>query len=216
MSEEVDKRPKSESQADKLPKGEGQVERPKKKKGGFARETFLAYYKNQQVVPPEEWDEFVSILERPLPACFRINYNCAYPDRLRVRLREEFQFEDGKYEFQGQKIGPPQELPWYPDSCGWKLACGRAALRKLGRSEPALHALHQFLIAETDTGNISRQEAVSMVPPLMLDVQPHHLVLDMCAAPGSKTAQIVEQMTHDATQKGIQVQVRVCIPLLYC
>lgn len=41
-------------------------------------------------------------------------------------------------------------------------------------------------------GNISRQEAVSMVPPLLMDIQPHQWVLDMCAAPGSKTAQIIE------------------------
>ena len=25
-----------------------------------------------------------------------------------------------------------------------------------------------------------------MLPPLFLDVEPHHVVLDMCAAPGSK------------------------------
>ncbi len=31
-----------------------------------------------------------------------------------------------------------------------------------------------------------------MIPPLVLDVQPHHKVLDMCAAPGSKTAQLIE------------------------
>jgi hypothetical protein len=28
----------------------------------------------------------------------------------------------------------------------------------------------------TDAGSISRQEAVSMVPPLFMDVQPHHRV----------------------------------------
>lgn len=44
----------------------------------------------------------------------------------------------------------------------------------------------------TDNGNITRQEAVSMVPPLALDVQPHHYCLDMCAAPGSKTSQLLE------------------------
>lgn len=31
-----------------------------------------------------------------------------------------------------------------------------------------------------------------MLPPLFLDVQPQHTVLDMCAAPGSKTTQIIE------------------------
>ena len=31
-----------------------------------------------------------------------------------------------------------------------------------------------------------------MIPPLLLGVEPHHYVLDMCAAPGSKTSQLIE------------------------
>ncbi|CAI9620004.1 unnamed protein product [Staurois parvus] len=46
-------------------------------------------------------------------------------------------------------------------------------------------------------GNISRQEAVSMIPPVLLDVQPHHKILDMCAAPGSKTKQLIEMLHAD-------------------
>jgi 16S rRNA C967 or C1407 C5-methylase (RsmB/RsmF family) len=38
-----------------------------------------------------------------------------------------------------------------------------------------------------------------MLPPLLLDVKPHHKVLDMCAAPGSKTAQIVELLHADGS-----------------
>lgn len=33
-----------------------------------------------------------------------------------------------------------------------------------------------------------------MLPPLFLGVEPHHLVLDLCAAPGSKTSQMLEVM----------------------
>jgi 16S rRNA C967 or C1407 C5-methylase (RsmB/RsmF family) len=33
-----------------------------------------------------------------------------------------------------------------------------------------------------------------MIPPLVLDVQPGQIVLDMCAAPGSKTAQLLESI----------------------
>ena len=43
-----------------------------------------------------------------------------------------------------------------------------------------------------DSGLITRQEIVSMMPPILLDVQSHHSILDMCAAPGSKTAQLLE------------------------
>lgn len=36
-----------------------------------------------------------------------------------------------------------------------------------------------------------------MIPPLVLDVKSHHKVLDMCAAPGSKTVQILEALHAD-------------------
>merc|ERR1719427_306173 len=39
-----------------------------------------------------------------------------------------------------------------------------------------------------------------MIPPLFLDVKSDHLVLDLCAAPGSKTAQIIEMMHADKNQ----------------
>ncbi|CAE7741860.1 nsun2 [Symbiodinium pilosum] len=38
------------------------------------------------------------------------------------------------------------------------------------------------------------QESASLVPPLLLEVQPRDLVLDLCAAPGSKTLECVELM----------------------
>ncbi len=38
-----------------------------------------------------------------------------------------------------------------------------------------------------------------MIPPVVLDVKPHHKVLDMCAAPGSKTAQLIEAIHADET-----------------
>jgi 16S rRNA C967 or C1407 C5-methylase (RsmB/RsmF family) len=43
-----------------------------------------------------------------------------------------------------------------------------------------------------------------MIPPLVLDVQPHYKVLGLCAAPGSKTAQLIEAL-H--TQEGVVPEV---------
>lgn len=37
-----------------------------------------------------------------------------------------------------------------------------------------------------------------MLPPLLLDIKAHHKVLDLCAAPGSKSAQLVELLHADA------------------
>ena len=64
--------------------------------------------------------------------------------------------------------------------------------------------LQRFLVVETDAGHISRQEAVSMVPPLFMDIKSHHTVLDMCAAPGSKTAQLIEALHQDEVKTGIR------------
>lgn len=81
-------------------------------------------------------------------------------------------------------------LPFYPDGLAWQLKLTRNDIR---RSE-AYFRLHNFLVVETNCGSISRQEVVSMIPPLVLDVKPSHKVLDMCAAPGSKTAQLIEMI----------------------
>ena len=60
---------------------------------------------------------------------------------------------------------------------------GRVEMRK----SPVFKDFHQFLVSETENGRIFRQEKVSMIPVTLLNIEPDHKVLDMCAAPGSKT-----------------------------
>uniref|UniRef100_A0A4W2ED73 tRNA (cytosine(34)-C(5))-methyltransferase n=1 Tax=Bos indicus x Bos taurus TaxID=30522 RepID=A0A4W2ED73_BOBOX len=81
----------------------------------------------------------------------------------------------------------------YPEELAWHTNLSRKILRK----SPQLEKFHQFLVSETESGNISRQEAVSMIPPLLLNAHPHHKILDMCAAPGSKTTQLIEMLHAD-------------------
>ena len=38
---------------------------------------------------------------------------------------------------------------------------------------------------------------MSMMPPILCDIKSHHSVFDMCAAPGSKTAQLLELIMND-------------------
>jgi 16S rRNA C967 or C1407 C5-methylase (RsmB/RsmF family) len=48
----------------------------------------------------------------------------------------------------------------------------RNQLRKLSW----LRDIHEWMKAANEAGSITRQEAVSMVPPMFMDVQPHHRV----------------------------------------
>ncbi|KAM0899086.1 hypothetical protein ACQ4PT_021521 [Festuca glaucescens] len=89
-------------------------------------------------------------------------------------------------------------LTWYPGNLAWRLNFSRKQLRKT----EALESFHEFLKHESEVGNITRQEAVSMVPPLFLNVQPDHHILDMCAAPGSKTFQLLE-IIHQSKEPGL-------------
>ncbi len=56
-------------------------------------------------------------------------------------------------------------------------------------------------VTEHALGMIYVQEAASMIPPIVLNPQPGEIVLDMCAAPGSKTTQITMYMQN----KGILI-----------
>ena len=45
-------------------------------------------------------------------------------------------------------------------------------------------------------GFIHPQEEVSMIPPLLMELEPGQLVLDLCAAPGSKATQIAQLLEN--------------------
>ncbi|KAF6201031.1 hypothetical protein GE061_005478 [Apolygus lucorum] len=157
-------------------------------------EEFVKYYKSQNIVPEEEWDSFMEYLRQDLPASFRISAcSTAEAQRLLEIVKSDFFAKLLSTEDGGEKKPDIKNLPWYPNNMGWQLELTRKDIR---RSEEYFR-LHNFLVSETATGNISRQETVSMIPPLLLDVQPHHKVIDLCAAPGSKTAQLIETLHGD-------------------
>jgi tRNA (cytosine49-C5)-methyltransferase len=51
-------------------------------------------------------------------------------------------------------------------------------------------------LPEHQLGFIYVQDAASMIPPVVLDPQPGEMVLDLCAAPGSKTSQMAMYMQN--------------------
>ncbi|XP_010472227.1 PREDICTED: tRNA (cytosine(34)-C(5))-methyltransferase [Camelina sativa] len=158
---------------------------------------FEEYYKEQGVVKAEEWDLFMEILRKPLPAAFRVNSNGQFCDEIISILENDFMKSLQAEAIEGGELEAIKPLPWYPKNLAWHSNFSRKEIRK----NQTLEKFHEFLKLENEVGNITRQEAVSMVPPLFLDVHPDHFVLDMCAAPGSKTFQLLE-IIHEASEPG--------------
>jgi NOL1/NOP2/sun family putative RNA methylase len=81
-------------------------------------------------------------------------------------------------------------------------------LERLDRAGMAYRTLHWYPLGlrleverpgkmiENMLGFIHIQEEVSFIPPLVLDPKPGQTVLDLCAAPGSKTTQICQAMNN--------------------
>jgi len=173
---------------------------------------FEEYYKKQQILGEEEWDTFVQIMRTQLPATFRINGSGKFAKAIHEKLTSELSSKLaaavegsgegtdrplGKVMVDGEEIEPLKPLAWYPNGYGWQLGFSRNQIRKL----PVLEYFHEFLKRENDAGNITRQEAASMIPPFFLNVKPENRILDMCAAPGSKTFQLLE-MIHANHESG--------------
>jgi 16S rRNA C967 or C1407 C5-methylase (RsmB/RsmF family) len=154
-----------------------------------------------------DYDAMMLALSRPLPLTFRLHAQGRFVDALRARVVGElsagYPFHTSEEDQRGSQVEavvaqPPQEIAWYPDRNGWKLCVSRPALSKI----KGLEATKRFLVLETDAGNITRQEEASMIPPFFLDVHPHHRVLDMAAAPGSKTTQLLEALHCEDAARG--------------
>ena len=83
-------------------------------------------------------------------------------------------------------IAPAKKIGYVPHA--YQLSLDRQTIRH----NTSLNEFHDWLKVQTQAGFVTRQETVSMIPPVVLNVEPYHKVLDMCAAPGSKTSQLLE------------------------
>lgn len=174
-------------------------------------EILIQYYKEQKLFKNDnEFDVFLECLKSSLPASFRINtFDFQQGQLIRQLVDKQFQefllnekdklaggeeaSEKGGDEAKSDPVPTLECLKWYPREMAWQMNMTRIDFRK----SAILRNLHKFIQAETDNGFVSRQEAVSMIPPLVLDVKRGQTILDMCAAPGSKTAQLLEYLAFD-------------------
>ena len=173
---------------------------------------FEAYYRAQGILDESEWPAFLASLRTKLPTTFRLStisgmhYHLlhtlthalqATPEQNKMGLATSYTYTDVQTKV-SSVIDPPTPLAWYPNSLGWYLKAGKSELKTRGNM---FAKFREFIMAQYDQGNLNRQEAVSMIPPLLLDVQPHHMVLDMCAAPGSKVDTTQTTTTRMAAER---------------
>jgi len=89
-----------------------------------------------------------------------------------------------------------QSLPWLPSA--WQCA-----------ARDFDDALRSQCSALNKAYALRFQEAASLLPPLLLDVRSSDLLLDLCAAPGSKTLECLELMRED--EQGLETDSGVVI-----
>ena len=127
-----------------------------------------SYEKRYEELLGKEYALFKECIVKPLPASIRVNTLKIDRKKLIKRFEEEY----------GWKL---KQVPFYED--GYVFQTKKPVV--LGNT------LEHFL------GYFYMQEVASMIPPVVLNPKPGEVVLDMAAAPGSKTTQMAQMMKNE-------------------
>lgn len=152
------------------------------------------FYKNDK----KEFDDklfetFLDKMKEKLPCVFRLNKANIYTKGNFIDLISDQKKLDENYNL--TELGVEVKEIKLTSNCSgvYNINLPKLELKK----NVLLKKFHKFIQYSVDAGLISRQEAVSMIPPLILNVSKKDKVLDMCAAPGSKTGQFLEILYQD-------------------
>lgn len=158
------------------------------------------YYQIQLADLKKEWQLFVRSMKKGLPVSFRVSE--ALSSTLSLRLRDKLDFFQrrlrGRFiQMNGEVVTGDVLRPVEWSKQTYAMSIDNFTLAH----EQSLQDFHQFLLAEVTQGHVVRQELVSMIPVILLDLNYSHQVLDCCAAPGSKTEQILALMQRSARRE---------------
>ena len=161
------------------------------RKFGHGSRLFSRYYKAQRVAPSRDFQQTRAFFSKSLPITFRTHVT-----------RDTTTFIEQLLE-PLEKKGLIAPITWMPLHEGWR-AVDKVADDAQAGHHRKLHPLVADAVAiGVDLGICSRQEAVSMLPVLALSqvLKPGHRVLDVCAAPGNKTMQLLELVSPQSTNR---------------
>lgn len=142
----------------------------------------------------EEFALFLDKLREKLPSVFRINVSNPFWKEFRANLvdqvyQKKYINQEGLIDIKVKNLtGQPEFMDLV-----FNMDVSRGELKR----NEGMTKFHKFIQGNVDSGLISRQEAVSMIPPMIIQPKPNQFILDMCAAPGSKTAQFLEIFYKD-------------------
>ncbi|KAI9672899.1 MAG: hypothetical protein M1829_004449 [Trizodia sp. TS-e1964] len=163
--------------------------------------TFEAYYNALGIFEHHEKEDFWAAFRRELPNSFRFTGSKRHALAVQQRLIDFYIPEIIRIRHEDDvKVEPPTCVQWFPDQLAWSMTTPKNIVRRF----PPFASFQKFLVSETSIGNINRQEVVSMIPPLFMHIEPGMTVLDLCAAPGSKAAQLLE-MLHTGEEDRVRL-----------
>jgi len=154
-------------------------------------EAIKTYYQKQLKLSDEEAHEMLEVSKRGLPQTFRLNWTSSSAEAF---LRDISTLA----ECAGETL---RQLQWYSALDGAKAYSFNNLNRSSIKRSKELKELKASMVDADNWGAITRQEFVSLIPPRFMDLKSDHVVLDMCASPGSKTNQIMELMNQELTYR---------------
>ena len=149
--------------------------------------SFISYYKNLLGFDEQAYSSFLEASVEELPIIFRINKIYTYSESLEEEISEYLLLNKDHF---NNRVSRPR----------LNLLDNIYQIDTLDKSNPIDSGLKQILFTENDYG-ILRQELVSMLPVNLVDIEESDIILDMCAAPGNKTIQVLEIMSEKARAK---------------
>ena len=156
------------------------------RKFGHGPRLFARYYHAQKLAPPREFAETRAAFATSLPITFRVHVSRPDAREFAARVLAPLHAK-----------GLIASIPWMPPGEGWRAVDAATDAKPAGHHRKLHPEVANAVARGVDAGVCARQEAVSMLPVLALSprLRAGDRVLDVCAAPGNKTMQLLERVS---------------------